>query len=187
MKKIIILLLISVFLISGCSIKKESDVTDAEIFSAKYDVPKNNSFKYLNIEEVFELFESGSGIILFGNSDQEYSNFIVKMFNNLINENDIKEVFYYNPNIIKENDTDNYEILLDLLSDNLPKNSDGDEYLEIPSVYFIKDGEIIGYYASILDLEKIDEDDELKEENKLKEFYQELITKFKKNIDEKGE
>ena len=106
MKKIVVLIIISIFLITGCSIKKESEVTEAEIFAAKYDLPKKNSFKYLNTEEVFKLFEDGSGIIIFGNPDIEYSTIMIKIFNSLIGENNIKEVYYYNPSNIIENESD---------------------------------------------------------------------------------
>ena len=45
-KKLLLLLLITMIFVSGCSIKKVEDLSPAEKFSKEYSVPKDNAFKY---------------------------------------------------------------------------------------------------------------------------------------------
>ena len=51
-KKLLLLLLITMIFVSGCSIKKVEDLSPAEKFSKEYSVPKDNAFKYISIDEV---------------------------------------------------------------------------------------------------------------------------------------
>lgn len=178
MKKLVFLLLISMFLITGCSVKKADEVTDAEIFASEYAISKDNVFKYATIDDVVELLEEGTGIIFFGNSDQDYSLRIVKMFSNLVEENGIDEVYYYNPTVIRDDVTDEYNLLVSLLGNNLNFTEEGDSYLEIPSVYFVRDGEVIGYSDDAAKVVSI-EDENLEEfEEDLKDGYLKLIQDF---------
>ena len=44
-KKLLIILILILVCVSGCSIKKEKDLTDAEMFHKEYAVSKDNPFK----------------------------------------------------------------------------------------------------------------------------------------------
>lgn len=178
MKKVVLLVVISIFFITGCSVKRTEDVTDGEIFASEYAVNKDNVFKYATIEEVLSLFKDGTGVILFGNSDQDECYSVVKMFMDLVSENNISEVYYYDPTMIRDDGSKEYDELLNLLGDNLTITDD-DLELMIPSVYFVRDGEIVGYNdEAVLMLDIADEvelDDFLKVlENK----YFKLIKKY---------
>ena len=176
MKKIVFLLLILLFLTTGCSVKKADEVTDAEIFASEYAINKDHVFRYASISDIVDLFDSGTGVIFFGNSDQEESLNILKMFSSLIEKEEIGEVLYFNPVVIRDDKTNDYAKLTKLLGDNLTITDDGDSYLEVPSVYFVKDGNIIGYNS---DASKINE----VEEDKLDEFYLDLENKYIELID----
>ena len=176
MKRVVILLFIIVFLVTGCSVKKTNEVTDAEIFASEYAISKDHVFKYISIEEIFSLLDNGTGILFFGNSDQEDSLNVVKMFSRIVEEKNIEKVYYYNPIVIRDDKTDDYDNLTSLLGDSLTITEDGDSYLEVPSVYFIKNGHIIGYSA---DASKINE----VEDDKFDEFYSDLENKYIELID----
>lgn len=185
MRKVVILVLILIFFMSGCSIKKAEEVTDAEIFASEYAISKNNVFKYANVDEVISLLEEGTGIIFFGNSDQECCSSFVKLFSDLVDKEGIEEVYYYNPTVIQDDYTDEYVELINLLGDNLTITDEGDSYLTIPSVYFIRDGNIIGYNDNASLIMNV-EDEKLDEfMQDLENDYLELITKYlnKENID----
>lgn len=178
MKKVVILFII-MFFISGCSVKKTDNVTDAEIFASEYAISKDNVFTYASIDEVLELFESGTGIVFFGNSDQDYLSDLVKIFSDLVEKKNISKVYYYNPVSIKNNEEDSYNQLINLLGDNLTIDDNGDGYLAVPSIYFVKNGKIVGYNDDALKMYDIDDEDDLE---KFKNDYSEncllLIEKF---------
>ena len=98
-KKLLLLLLITMIFVSGCSIKKVEDLSPAEKFSKEYSVPKDNAFKYISIDEVLKIIREGTGIIFFGNSDSELSTKTVKLFSEAIKDRKLKDVvfYYYNP------------------------------------------------------------------------------------------
>lgn len=171
MKKVVLLLLILLFLITGCSVKKADEVTDAEIFASEYAISKDHVFRYASVDEVIELLDNGTGIVFFGNSDQEDSLNVVKLFSSLIEEESIDEVLYFNPIVIRDDNTTDYDKITELLGDNLTITKDGDSYLEVPSVYFVKDGSIIGYNDDASKIVEI-------EEEKLNEFYENLEDEY---------
>ena len=185
MKKVVFLLLISVFLITGCSIKRTEEVTDAEIFASEYAISKDNVFKYATIDEVIELLSNGTGIVFFGNSDQDSSLNIVKLFSYLVKEKGIKEIYYYNPTVIRDDETEEYDTLINLLEDNLTITEDGNTYLAIPSVYFVKDGKIVGYNDEAIGITQVSEEELDDFKKHLKKKYLELFNEYKqeKNID----
>ena len=75
MKKLIIVLLPILIVICACSIKVEKDNkgTDYNKFSKEYDIEQDNPFKYAKINDILDIYEDGTGIIYFANSDDEVS------------------------------------------------------------------------------------------------------------------
>lgn len=169
MKKIVILLLICI-LFSGCSIRKTDELTNSQKFDNEYAVGENNSFTYVSMDELEDLFESGTGLLFLGNSDCEWCIKSVTMLNKLINEEEIEEVFYFNPS--KDNDKVLYLINEEI--ENIEISS-----IKMPSLYVIVDGVIVDYEDS--SLESVDEDND-KEVKKYEKRYLELIEKYKENI-----
>ena len=73
MKKVVVLLIISSLLLTGCSIKKVEELSDKEKFAKEYNISKDNCFVYADYDKVLELLENQIAIILFANSDDENS------------------------------------------------------------------------------------------------------------------
>lgn len=169
MKKVVILLLISL-LLCGCSITKTDELTNSQKFDNEYAVGENNSFTYVSMDELEDLFESGTGLLFFGNSDCEWCIKSVTMLNKLINEEEIEAVFYFNPS--KDNEKVLYLINEEI--ENIEISS-----IKMPSLYVIVDGVIVDYEDS--SLEFVDEDND-KEVKKYEKRYLELIKKYKENI-----
>lgn len=157
MKKVVLLLIISIFLITGCSVKKTEEVTDAEIFAAEYAISTKNVFKYATIDEVFDILNGGTGIIFFGNPDQEGCLEAVKIFSKLVDKHKISEVYYYDPSLIISDNSSEYHKLLDLLKGNLDIAEDEEMILNVPAVYFIRNGELIGYNDNVSEIESTEE------------------------------
>lgn len=181
MKKFVLLLII-ILLVTGCSVKKIGDVSDAERFAGEYEVEQNKAFKYVSIDEVIHLFEQGTGIVFFGNSDEETSQEAVKIFNQALHESNISdiEIYYYNPSIIRDDSTEEYYKLIHLLGDNLTKNDYNEEYLFLPDIYFISDGKIIDHNnAAAFMIQAIDSDLVTDFKRNLKNEYIKLIKQYK--------
>lgn len=143
MKKLIIVLLPILIIVCACSIKVEKDNkgTDYNRFSKEYDISQDNPFKYAKINDILDIYEDGTGIIYFANSDDEVSIKFTGIIYKTFNDNDIKTVYYYNPITIMNNNTKYYQKVLEY--SNIYEQHDN---LIIPSIYFVKDGKIISYY-----------------------------------------
>ena len=95
MKKICFLFLIGMLMLTGCSVKKTNELTDAEKFSREYGVSKDNPFKYLTIDETIDMLEHGSGIIFLGNSDCEWCTASAKILTKALKEKNVDQAYYY--------------------------------------------------------------------------------------------
>lgn len=181
MKKVVFLGLIitSILFISGCSVKKTEEVTDAEKFSNEYSVSKDNPFKYIDIDEVLNIIENKSGIIFFGNSDCEWCSETATILTEALAYKNVENAYYYNPKAIREKNTKKYQKLIELLKDYLPFDEEGNPYLYLPDIYFIKNGEIIGHNNDTATMSgTVDEALTTKTKRELKNKYLELISKY---------
>lgn len=151
MKKLIVLLLMCI-LLSGCSITKTEDLTNSQKFDNEYAVGENNPFKYITMSNLEDLFESGTGLLFFGNSDCEWCIKSVTILNKLLNKSDVKEVLYFNPMALNDTNKDKLLYLINEEIEDIEIKS-----IAIPGLYVIKDGVIVDYCD--ISLENYDEDD----------------------------
>lgn len=176
MKKIVFLL-ICVVLMSGCSVKKVDELSNAEKFAAEFSISEDNPFEYATIDKVLEILDGGTGIIFFGNSDCEWCVESVEILNDALEYKNISEVYYYNPTGIQNKNTAKYKELIKLLDEYLEKDENNVSLLNLPDVYFVKNGKVLGHVNSnITD----DLDDESLEKSKieLKDEYLNLISEY---------
>ena len=182
MKKVVTILIISIFsifCIYGCEVKKTDKVTDAEKFATEYSISEDNPFVYSNIKEILEVFDKGTGIIFFADSDCEWCNATAKIFNEALNYKNVDKVYYYNPKKIRDKNTKNYKKLVEIIKDNLQTSEKGKPYLYLPDIYFVKDGKIIGHNNDTATMNgSVDEALNKKTKRELKDKYIELISKY---------
>ena len=153
MKKLIVLLIFCL-LLSGCSLKKTDELSSAEKFSIEYSIDVDNPFEYMVYSEVYELLNDGNGILFLGNSDCEWCIESAKILYEVVLDSEIDVVYYYNPNNLGAK---KYKDLVNLISEKY--NDDIDE-INLPSLFVIKDGNIVGY--TDYSLEKSDDYDDKK-------------------------
>lgn len=173
--KMIFLLIFSIILI-GCSnvtknnsdsinFKKEYEsfngkVTD-EISYHNVTINEENIVVYSNYEEIFEILEKGSGIIFFGNPENQLCRSILPVllesldsvgvdklyYLNNINDRDILSLSENGEVIVEKEASQNYSKLLGMLKDKASiyegMNNPKIKRLYYPTVVFIKDGTII--------------------------------------------
>lgn len=178
MKRLVLLLIILTF-ISGCSVKKTEELTDAEKFATEYSIVQVNSFKYATLDEIFQILEEGDGIILFGNSDCEVCSISIDVFSSVIEDKNISNVYYYNPKIIMDSDFEEYEKLIDLLGEAIGEDDKGNKTLELPNIFLVRSGKVIAS-STQYKTELLDEDETYSDTNKekLKQIYEYLIDKY---------
>lgn len=117
MKKIIILLLTSLILLTGCTNKEVND--DKTKFNEEYSLNlESNLFKYKNSQEILDAINNKDTFLLYvGNNENELSKSIINTLIDASYEYDLNTIYYVN------NKEDNYNILVDYL------NKDDETYI----------------------------------------------------------
>lgn len=158
--------------------KVEDDTkTDAIRFSKEYELNDNNNiYVYATYDNVMDTIESGSGIIYLGFPSCDLCTKIVPVLNKAAKEKNIDEILYYNFKDIRENNTDEYRKLTNVLSDYI-KDDEEKSKIKAPTIVFVNNGNIIGVYVGVL---SSDAEEILTEEEKsnLKSSFLSLIDKM---------
>lgn len=169
MKKVVVLFvsMILIFSVNGCSVKKTAELTDAEKFANEYSISVENPFKYATLSEVLNLVQNDSGILFLGDSDSEWSTFGVQALNKVVTDAKIDEVYYFNPETVRNKDSKQYKNLAELLQ--------LDEESSLPIVYVIVDGKVVDHVDyPIHDDTSIDD----RSINQLEDEYSDLISLY---------
>lgn len=182
MKKLVALLLTFLFILTGCDsveiIKVEDDVqTDAIRFSKEYELDdKNNIYNYATYDTVIDTIESGTGIVYLGFPTCVLCKDVIPVLNDVAKSKDVNEILYYDFKDIRENNTDEYLELVNLLYYYINGDEEGNKKLTAPTVIFVNSGNIVGVYVgtSSSDGEEILTEDE---KETLKKLFSSLIDK----------
>lgn len=146
----LILLIVSVImgaalLVGGIKSVVNMVYGDAGYFAKEYtEVGMDNVFKVKTIEETISIIENGTGIVFIGFPECSWCQAYAPMLNSLAKEYGIKEIYYYNVRNARENNTEEYQILVSLLSDYLQEDNAGEKRIYVPETAFIINGEIVG-------------------------------------------
>lgn len=160
-------------------------------FSSLYsNVPKDNVYKKINIDDALDLIENKTGIIYIGYPTCPWCKSLVPILNEVAKEDEVNTVYYIDdfysmrpdknekPKNVKE-----YNKLVDLLgSEIVDMKSENSQFnvIKVPLVLFIKDGKIVDYHKGTYQghtlKEKVDKDG-----NTIK-YLEELTEKQKNQI-----
>ena len=171
--------MVSIFIFSGCSKPEEKELTDAEKFKLSYPgVVENNNYKYINVEEVITLLESGTGVLLFGFDECPWCQAMTPILDEAAKEKAVSEIYYFNPKEIRANNTAEYQKIVEFLSDYLTEDEDGNKKLYVPEVIFLCDGQVTGHNLGTLESHE-DPNIEMTDEQKaeLKDLFKTEISK----------
>ena len=167
MKKVVSILLIciSMFFMTGCSIKKTSEVTDEEKFAMEYDVTVDNPFSYIEYDNLLEAFNSNKG-----SSNDENSQTISKFLTENLIDSEIKEIYYFDPTRLEKKEEKELVKLLNSKLNSSIKN------ITIPSLYIIKEKQVIPIIEE-LDHKEIENQNDLStdEKEQIMKRYKELL------------
>ena len=152
-KAVTIFLLISCMILTGCSVKEVEKLKDNELFANEYGIDKDNPFTYSKYDDIMKIFESGKGVILLANSDDEASLKAVEIIYKQLRNEKIEEIYYYNPKTLKEKEPKKYKKLKSIIEE-----STTDYKLVLPTLFAVEDGKIINYSSSFSKKEQLSEE-----------------------------
>lgn len=149
MKKIFIIIMSVMFIVTGCSEKNNNNdivMTDADKFSAEYvKVDKENPFVYRTLEEANAILENGTGIVYLGFPECPWCQQYVVYLNEVAKDYEIEKIYYVNIFNDRNNNTEEYKKTVSLLEGYLQYDEEGKRRIYVPAVIAINKGEIVGF------------------------------------------
>ena len=144
---IVILVGIIIFLLVNNNTGNEKSVeTDATRFAEEYtSVDENNRFKYATMDEVINTLEDGTGIVYLGFPECKWCQQYVVYLNELAEDRNISQIMYYNIRQDRQDNTEDYQTIVNLLKDYLTDDEERNPRIYVPAVIFMSNGEIIGF------------------------------------------
>lgn len=160
------------------------------------NIDEDNPMVYATYDEVKELIKKGTAVIYFGFPECPWCRNTVPVLIDVAKEMGIEKIYYYNAvsirdkksldsngNIVVEDEgTKEYKELVELLYNYLPVygglNDDSIKRLYLPTVVFIKNGEVIGLHTSTVESQEDPYVELTKEQyNELKNIFSDYINK----------
>ncbi len=128
------------------NIPNDEEVPDSVKFSKEYPgVGENNVFEYKTIEEIIEIFESGTGVVYLGFPECPWCQRYVIYLNEVANDVGLKNIYYFNILQDRKDNTEGYRTLLSLLDGYLLNDDDGNPRIFVPDISVVVNGEIVGH------------------------------------------
>lgn len=136
----------------------------------------NNRFNYVDVDEVLEVLNDGTGVIFFGFPECPWCQNIVPILNKAAVDSDTKQILYYNPLEIRSENTPKYQQIVKLLNKYLSVDENNQKRLFVPDIYVVKKGKIV---ARANDMSKPGDDVETYFTNQKKK---QLLTKYQEAL-----
>ena len=151
MNKLKILIIIGIAIIGALLIynhfeKKNNNKIIINKFTKEYKLlDQDNIYKYSTIDEILNVFESGTGVIFFCTPESEWCQKYAYYLNDALKENDVKEINYLNIKEYRELNTTKYQKILDYLENYIYKDDVNNKKLFMPDVTFVNNGVIVAH------------------------------------------
>lgn len=143
---IVVVLILGIVVTKIILDNKETKKVDGEKFAKEYtEVDSNNVFVYRDIDEIINILEHGTGIVYLGFPECPWCQSYVKYLNEVATDMGVEEIYYYDILEDRQENTDNYLKIVDLINEYLQYDKEGKKRIYVPSVITLKKGEIIGF------------------------------------------
>ena len=184
--KVISVILFSIILI-GCANETKNN-SDSENFKNEYEyfngktinetkyhnvtINEENIIVYSNYEEIFNILAKDSGVIFFGNPEDQLCRSMINVLLEALDSVGVEKLYYLNNSddrdvlslnengdiIVQKEATENYLKLLEILDDKASSykeiNNSDKKRLYYPTVIFVKDGKIVDVVVGTVDSHK---------------------------------
>lgn len=149
MKKLLLLVLFCLFL-CGCDSSKG--------FNKDFPYMRDTEHIYVkeSFDDVYEIFEQGTGVILLAFNANQYECPYCKVCIPLLNEvaltTECNQIYYLDIYEMRTNETSSYQQLLNYIEDEVGdlEIRDNKKTLVVPDVYFVKKGNILSHHISTI-------------------------------------
>lgn len=188
MKKKFLLIILSVTLIlTGCTDKNKEKETDSQKFSKEYtEVSDYNVFVYKEIDEIIKILEHGTGIVYLGFPECPWCQAYVPKLNEVADVEGLEKIYYYNIYNDRKENTKEYQKIVDILSDYLQYDEEGNKRIFVPAVISVSDGKIIGFDdETSLDTKGLDDPKAYWTEERVKSLKERLTNMISPIVDNK--
>ena len=144
MKKKILLVIPIILILTLVGCKKEE--TDAEKFAKEYTkVTEYNYFVYRESDEIVKILENGTGVVYLGFPECKWCQAYVPILNEVADIEGLEKIYYYDILEARKNNTSDYQKMIEILSDYLQYDDEGNKRIYVPAVIFVSKGEIVGF------------------------------------------
>lgn len=141
-KMLIITLVLSLFILTSC----KENISDSQKFANEYtQVQEYNVFAYRSEEEIIKILEHGTGVVYLGFPECPWCQAYVPILNEVADTEGLDKISYYNILEARKNNTEFYQKLVSILSDNLRYDEEGNKRIYVPAVISVVEGKIIGF------------------------------------------
>ena len=142
------ILMIIAFIYLGTKDYEEKTVVlkDNEIMHNNFNlVPLDNNYKILKNTEVPKFINNNTGVILFCMKESKWCNYYAYLVHEASKELSIETVYYFDILTDRQENSYYYQKVITATKDYLPKNDLGDYIVNVPDIYIIKNGIILGH------------------------------------------
>ena len=146
--KIILGALVLVALIVGLILifTNSEKVNDSELFASEYkQVDEDNVFVNRDAKEIIRILENGTGVVYLGFPECKWCQAYVPYLDEVAKENNINTIYYFNIKEDREKNTSDYKKIVELTSEFLGYDDEGEKRVFVPDVYVVLDGEILSH------------------------------------------
>ena len=122
------------------------EITDASKFADEYtEISEDNVFVYASVDEIIDTLKNGNGVVYLGFPECQWCQRYVVYLNDVAKKNNVDKILYYNIREDRNDNSENYLKIVDLLKDYLQDDEDGNPRIYVPAIIFMNDGKIVGF------------------------------------------
>lgn len=148
--KNLIIILFSIVILGAVGIfiyaNKDSKETDSQKFAKEYNtVSTDNVFTYRSMQEIINILKRGTAVVYLGFPECPWCREYVIHLNEVAKTAGINKIYYKNILNERKENTEQYQEIVEILSEYLQYDEEGNKRIYVPAVIVVKEGNIIGF------------------------------------------
>lgn len=137
-------------------------------------------FEVIRGKMFISLIKKGKNIIFVGSSTSEYSKKYIEILDEILEENKIEKIYYYDINNDKSQKNSNYYDIRELLNGSLSTTDGSNNNLLAPSLYIIEDNDVKYYNIDTVVMKNTDTVESYWTEEQIQSFKEEITESIQK-------
>ena len=121
---------------------KKAEVYGSEEYKT---LTEYNYYIYKDINEIIKILEHGTGAVYLGFPECPWCQAYVPMLNEVADIEGLEKIYYYNIYEDRKNNTDSYQKIVNIISDYLQYDDEGNKRIYVPAIIVVSEGKIIGF------------------------------------------